>query len=219
MMKKQIAAAVLAVSVAGGVGTGVLANALTTNDPATASPASSSATPSTPPTTPATDQVGDGGVGTPDDLVLSPGAVGPVKVGMSKADALATGYFVADVKAPVEGCPDLPLVWKDAYVDAYDVQTLGNGEITSIGIRGDGVKTAKGIGVGSSLDEVRAQYPGEDVSETGYGQSGLRYFDAQDGGWIGFLFNEAPKTVTGTDQVTFVEVTKGSAPSLMRDGC
>jgi hypothetical protein len=191
MMKKQIAAVVLAVSVAGGVGVGVLANALATESPAAASP----------------------------KLVLAPGAVGPVKVGMSKADALKTGYFVADLKAPVEGCPAPPLGWKDEYTDTYDVQTLGNGEITSIGVRGEGVKTADGIGVGSTLDEVRAQYPDEEVAEAGYGQTGLRYFDRQDGGWIGFLFNAAPDDVTGADPVTFVEITKGAEPSLMRDGC
>ena len=41
----------------------------------------------------------------PANLVVVPGAVGPVRAGMSKADALKTGLFNADVPPPVEGCP------------------------------------------------------------------------------------------------------------------
>jgi hypothetical protein len=211
MMKKQIAALVLAGSVAGGIGAGVLANAATTHEPAVAAPTRSSATPP--------NVGGESGMPAPDVLDIAPGRVGPVKAGMSKAQALATGYFVADKPAPVEGCPVTPLAWKDEYVYTYDVQTLGNGEISSIGVRGRGVTTAQGIGVGSTYDEVEAAYPGESLLDAGYGQSGVRVFDRQDGGWIGFLFDAKPSAVKGTDPVTFVEVTKGSEPSLMRDGC
>lgn len=191
MMNKQIAGLVLAISVVGGIGTGVLANALTSEDPATTS--------------------------TP-KLTIAPGAVGPVKVGMSRADALATGYFEADVKASDEGCPDLPLAWKAGYADTFDVQTLRNGEIASIGIRGDDVVTAGGVGVGSTYAQVSGEYPDETVVEAGYGQSGLRFFDGA-GGWVGFLFDPAPDAIEDTDRVTFVEVTRGAEPSLMRDGC
>lgn len=202
MMKSQIAGIVLAASVVGGIGTGVLANALTDERPVTADPGPSVTTSAA-----------------PEGLTLAPGAVGPVKVGMSKQEALATGYFVADAVGPAEGCPVLPLTWKDAYVNTYDVYTLGNGEIASIGVRGDGVATEDGIGVGSTYDEVAAQYPDDKLVEAGYGQSGIRFLDGENGGWIGFLFDAAPDVIEGSDAVTFVEVTKGHEPSLMRDGC
>lgn len=206
MMKKQLAGIVLAVSVAGGAGTGVLAHALTSDKPSTPT-ATSTPTPTT------------AAPGAPREFVVSPGAVGPVKAGMSKTEALATGYFVDNLPAPVEGCPAPPLAWKDEYTDAFDVYTLGNGEITSIGIRSDEVKTAKGIGTGSTYDEVRAAYPDESLVEAGYGQSGIRVFDHEDGGWIGFLFNPTVAKIKNDSPVTFVEVTKGAEPGLMRDGC
>lgn len=195
MMNKQIAGLVLAVSVLGGVGAGALANALTSESP----------TPNR-------------AVGR-DELTLGPGVVGPIKAGMSKSEALATGYFVADVAGPAEGCLVLPLAWKDAYAETFDVHTLDNGEIVSIGVRGDSVTTDDGIGVGSTYDEVAALYPDESLVEAGYGQSGIRSFDRENGGWIGFLFDAPPSDIKRNAPVTFVEVTKGVEPSLMRDGC
>lgn len=195
MMNKQIAGLVLVVSVLGGVGVGALANALTSESPTTNRAASS------------------------DELTLGPGVVGPITAGMSKSEALATGYFVADVAGPAEGCLVLPLAWKDAYAETFDVHTLDNGEIVSIGVRGDSVTTGDGIGVGSTYDEVAAQYPDESLVEAGYGQSGLRFFDRENGGWIGFLFDAPPNDIERSAPVTFVEVTKGVEPSLMRDGC
>ena len=211
MMNKRIAALVLAGSIVGGIGAGVLVNAGTRDEPAAASPAPSSTTSSS--------EGGESGMAAPDELELAPGRVGPVRAGMSKGQALATGYFVADLPAPVEGCPVIPLAWKDEYVNTYDVYTLGNGEISSIGVRGRGVTTADGIGVGSTYDEVKAAYPDDTLLEAGYGQSGIKVFDRQDGGWIGFLFDATPEDITASDPVTFVEVTKGAEPSLMRDGC
>ena len=211
MMNKQIAALVLAGSIVGGIGAGVLVNAGTRDEPAAASPAPSRTTSSS--------AGGESGMAAPDELELAPGPVGPVRAGMSKAQALATGYFVADQPAPVEGCPVIPLAWKDEYVNTYDVYTLGNGEISSIGVRGRGVTTADGIGVGSSYEQVQAAYPDDTLLEAGYGQSGIKVFDRQDGGWIGFLFDAKPGAITASDPVTFVEVTKGAEPSLMRDGC
>lgn len=209
MMKKQVAALVLAVSIVGGVGAGVIANALISDSPSTAN----NAGPSEP------TGGGESGMDAPDQLTVVPGAVGPVKAGMSKKDALATGYFVADVPAPADGCPVRPLSWKDEYVNTYDVKTLGNGEISSIGIFGDGVLTDHGVGVGSTYDEVSAAYPDETLVEAGYIQAGLRVYDREDGGWVGFLFDTTPAKIKGSDKVTFMEVTQGGEPSLMRDGC
>jgi hypothetical protein len=208
-MKKQIAAVVLAVSVAGGVGSGVLANALTTKEPAAATAPEPT---TTAPTSVATPE-------TVDALELAPGSVGLVKVGMSKKDALATGMFDGDVASATDGCPVLPLMWKKAYTKALDVLTLGNGEITSIGVRGKQPRTAAGLGVGSTYAQVRAQVDEPTPIDAGYGQSGLFEYDGDNGGWIGYLFNPPADQLKDTDTVSFVEVTKGEQPSLMRDGC
>ncbi|MET0931358.1 MAG: hypothetical protein ABWX74_17690, partial [Aeromicrobium sp.] len=55
--------------------------------------------------------------------------------------------------------------------------------------------------------------------EAGYDQSGMFDFDDEDGGWIGYLFNATIDDLQDSDQVSFIEVTKGTQPSLMRDGC
>ena len=209
MMKKQIAALVLGVSVAGGVGTGVLANALTTETPAAGATGDKTTGTSTTTASPAS----------PSDLVLAPGRVGDVFVGMSKDAAMATGLFNADTPPAVDGCPVLPLTWKKAYADILDVQTLGNGEIASIGVRGKLIRTKDGLGIGSTYAEVRAAIEDRTPVEAGYDQSGLFEYDAEAGGWIGYLFNPPVTELKDSDPVTFVEVTKGAQPGLMRDGC
>ena len=213
MMKKQIAALVLGVSVAGGIGAGVLANALTTNTPAAAAndDKGTDKTIATPPTksTPATLK----------DMVISPGRLGDVRVGMSKKEALATGLFDADTPALVDGCPVEPLTWKEAYGDLIDVRTLGNGEISSIGIRDKAPRTEDGLGVGSTYAEVRAAIEDGKPVEAGYSQSGLYEYDPQTGGWVGYLFDATVDQLKDSDPVTFVEITKNAQPGLMRDGC
>jgi hypothetical protein len=222
MMKKQIAALVVAASVIGGVGVGVAADALTDDGPAAAArpDASSPSAPARGPSDESDANVGgESGMPAGDDLTLAPGSVGPVRAGMSKAEALATGYFVADVKAPAEGCPMRPLSWKDEYVNGYDVQTRPDGSITSIGIRGQGIETADGLQVGSALETVQATYPDAKLVEAGYDQSGILVHDTATGGWIGFLFDHPVAEAVGSDRVSFIEITQGAKPSLMRDGC
>ncbi|KQV76816.1 hypothetical protein ASC61_18435 [Aeromicrobium sp. Root344] len=213
MMKKQIAALVLGVSVAGGIGAGVLANALTTNTPAAAADDDKGTykTIATPPTRAAP--------ATLKDMVISPGRLGDVRIGMSKKEALATGLFDADTPPPVDGCPVLPLTWKKTYGDLVDVGTLGNGEISSIGIRDKAPRTEDGLGVGSTYGEVRAAIEDGKPVEAGYSQSGLYEYDPQTGGWIGYLFDATVDQLKDSDPVTFVEITKNAQPGLMRDGC
>lgn len=223
MMKKQIAALVLGVSVAGGVGAGVLANALTTKTPAAAATDDTgkdqAIKPSSTPTPDTATPDASATPASPSELIITPGAVGEVRVGMSQKAAMATGLFDADTPPPVEGCPVLPLTWKKAYADLLDVQTLGNGEIASIGIRGKVVRTKGGLGIGSTYAEVRAAIEDGDPVEAGYGQSGMFEYDPQTGGWIGYLFEPTVGELENADPVTFVEVTKGAQPGLMRDGC
>lgn len=153
-----------------------------------------------------------------DPAVLSPGRAGPVEVGMSKDAALATGFLDGDVPG-ADGCPDLPLAWKPALADTFDVQTLGNGEISSIGVRGTEPRTGAGLGVGSTADEVRRVVDEDTAQDAGFGQSGLFEYDDQTGRWIGYLFDASPDRLRGTDVVSFVELTKGVQPELVRSGC
>lgn len=229
MMKKQIAAAVLALSATGGIGTGYMVNswnddkpeAKPTTSPTLTKPTPTKASTSTTATTPAPSgkPASKPTVDAPvRNFEIAPGLIGPVRIGMSKQQALATGLFNADVKSEV--CGDVALLkWKSGYTGTFDVQTLGNGEITSIGVWRSGSRTQSGLGVGSTYAEIRAAIDDATAQEAGYGQSGVLNYDSTNGGWIGFLIDSPLDQLKGTDKVTFVEITKGAQPGLMRDGC
>lgn len=155
-------------------------------------------------------------------LELSPGAIGPVTVGMTKAEAEATGLF--DVDVTDDGCgTTAPLTWKAAY-QGVDVQTDPDGTVVSLGVRSaDGPRTSQGFGVGSTFGELLEVYGGElsAPEEAGYGQVGV--FVQDNDRWLGYLFGEA-ESIEALDnnmglKVTFVEATQGEKPGLMRDGC
>jgi hypothetical protein len=233
-MKQQIAAGILAVSMVGGVGTGVVAHQLNDgSDPEPKAKPSATATtkkadkPTSNKTAAPAPGTGGGGGSKKSEaprlplapvtaLRIIPGAVGPVQVGMSKQAAYATGYFDADVSVPACNRVD-DLVWRANYNDQLDVVTLDNGSVQAIGIRGAGPRTRSGLGVGSTYESVQGVLGDVPAEEAGYGQTGL--FVSEGNGWIGFLFNAAPDAVQPTDPVTFIEVTRGAKPGLMRDGC
>ncbi len=154
----------------------------------------------------------------PAKLVVVPGAVGPVRAGMSKADALKTGLFNADVPPPVEGCPPYPLQWKKKY-KGLDVLTRDDGSISSIGVTKGGPKTSKGIGYGSTLDDLTKAYPNlSPVVDAGFNQAGA--YEFTDTEFIGFLFGDATVSdIKGSSKITFIEVTVGDKPDLIRSGC
>jgi len=154
----------------------------------------------------------------PAKLVVVPGAVGPVRAGMSKADALKTGLFNADVPPPVEGCPPYPLKWKKKY-KGLDVLTRDDGSISSIGVTKGGPKTSQGIGYGSTLDDLLAAYPKlSPVVDAGFNQAGA--YEFTDTEFIGFLFGDATVSdIKGSSKITFIEVTVGDKPDLIRSGC
>lgn len=202
-MKSTAVLAIVAICAIGGAAAGVGARDLTP----TTTPVSNDTVAS--PRTPATLE----------ELTVATGKVGDASVGMSKSDALDTGMFDADVAPAAEGCQVAELAWKPPYSEALDVQTLGNGQIVSIGINRPGTTTDSGLGVGSTLAQVRAVVEDKNAETAGYGQSGLYTFDPEEGGWIGFLFAEKVSDLKASSPVTFMEVTRGARPDLMRDGC
>lgn len=219
-MRLKPAALVLVSALALGGVAGILVRGVQ-DDRATgdARPAASASTDPSPSASPSATPTPSTAPAAADPAVLSPGRAGPVEVGMSKQAALATGFLDADVPGATDGCPDRPLVWKPALADTFDVQTLGNGEISSIGVHGTGPRTAAGLGVGSTADEVRQVVDEDTAQDAGFGQSGLFEYDDQTGRWIGYLFDASPDRLKGTDVVSFVELTKGVQPELVRSGC
>lgn len=208
MKTTKFAGIVLAATLAGA---GVLTACGSSDEPATNVQPNASAP--TTDVTPVVDKTTE--PASPSDIVLSPGQAGPVKVGMTKAQVTASGLFETGTET-VEGC-DPALQWKAPFTEALDVYTLDNGSIASIGVRAAGPETADGIGIGSTLADVLAAYPGSKTVKAGYGQTGVLVNDGD--AWIGFLFDAELGDSEPTDTVSFIELTQGEKPSLMRDGC
>lgn len=234
VMQKKVAVTVLAGAVVLGVATGAVAGVMgreegTPSVRPTATPSSASPTPEEESPPAAGAPVAQGGgtetTSSPEppalvgvsQLLVTPGAVGPVTVGMTKQEALGTGYLLAPDPSSGDGCPAPALAWKDGYDGVLDVQASGNGDILSIGVRQQGPRTRSGYGIGTTWGELKAV--GEEPVEAGYGQTGVRVYDAANAGWIGFLFDTTVDQLSDADTVTFMEVTKGAQPDLMRDGC
>lgn len=236
MMQTRLALSLLGGAVALGVATGAVAAVVGGDDtaPSDTPRASASPSPSASPSkekdpepaasAPAPSGGGDQGVPeagpdllAPSALLITPGAVGPVRAGMTKAQALATGYVVADVPVPVDGCPVRPLSWRDEYAGIVDVLTSQAGDVVSIGVRQPGPRTRSGFGVGSTWGSLKAVT--SEPQEAGYGQTGAFVQESGDGSWIGFLIDTPVDQLTDDDVVTLVEVTRGDRPGLMRDGC
>lgn len=153
-----------------------------------------------------------------DELLVSPGRVGPVLAGMTKDEALATGLFDADVEVGGEECGrEEPLGWRTEYASTLDVLTTEDGTVVSLGVRGEQPRTSDGLGVGSTLRQVSKVYETAEMTEAGYGQTGVFVTDGEK--WLGFLFDADIDTITRKEKVLLVEVTQGTRPDLMRDGC
>lgn len=150
------------------------------------------------------------------DLTVVPGAVGPVAAGMTEKDALATGLLQSDVDLDDCGVK-VPLGWNPPFSSSLDVQTSDNGVVISVGVRGDQPRTTDGLGVGSTLADVSKVYETAELTGAGYGQTGIFVSDGEN--WLGFLFDADPTSIEPTETVSFMEVTSGTQPDLMRDGC
>ena len=155
-------------------------------------------------------------------LVVAPGRIGPVLVGMTIDEANATGLFQPRDTSKDEACKGAyaSIQWKAPNTDDLLVGTFEDGKdtkaITVMGIRGS-VKTSKGIGVGSTLGDLKAAYPDTKVEEsTALGSTAF----LRDGdNWLGLAFNETTDEIKNSSKVVFMEVTKGGKPDTYLDGC
>ncbi len=223
-MKQQIAAGILALSMVGGVGTGVVAHQLKpeSKEEPKAKPSATATTkkadkPKSTKTANAPAGTGGGGTKTSEpprmplapvgSLRIIPGAVGPVQVGMSKAGRLCDGLLRLRHLRPCVQPGRRPGRGGRATTTSSTSSTRDDGSVAAIGIRGGGPRTRSGLGVGSTYESVQGVLGDVAPEDAGYGQTGL--FVSEGAGWIGFLFNAKPDAVAPTDTVTFVEVTSG----------
>lgn len=153
--------------------------------------------------------------------IVKPGQIGKAVVGMTVAEAMATGEFNQDVDN--DPCEPVRLQPKGSWKSQYVV--FADTEITGMMVTGSRPRTAMGLGVGSTVREVREVY-GARISpprESGFEQWALfvKRGAGADRKWLGFLFGEAStdRKLRGRDTVTHMGVSVGKRPDLYLDGC
>ena len=151
-----------------------------------------------------------------EELVAAPGAIGPVQVGMTLDEADATGLFEPREVADDDPCKDEygPIQWKAPNTEALMVD-VEDDKVSRLGIR-DTVKTAKGIGVGSTLADVKAAYPDAKVEDSQALGSTIYRQDGEK--WLGFGFVETPDEIKDDSKLVFMEVAL-EKPSVYLSGC
>jgi hypothetical protein len=223
-VRVQVAAGIVAVALAGGVGAGAAVRGV--REPAAPRVAVSSTSAPTPTPTARTTKKAAPAPQQPvrtsaapqpkpqlqtlSSMKIGAGSIGPVAVGITSDAAVASGYFDDGVEACGGG-----LQWKTDYAAVLDVGVTG-GVVTSLGVRAPGPTTLSGLGVGSTYASVR-QVVGEGVVPEPVG-AGSGVFVADGAAWIGLLLDGAPDALTDTSTVTYVEVSRGARPDLVR-GC
>ncbi|QPZ37198.1 hypothetical protein [Paramicrobacterium chengjingii] len=153
---------------------------------------------------------------TPEAWAITETGIGPFEIGMRYADALtAPGADVSELcegvaQVTVSDAPDATM-WVMA--SEHDPEsTLAEISVSAPAdtvedIPG-GPETDKGIGLGASVDDMRATYPdARELDDTGVPDRVMYYVPADDGGGIIFT------ATRGGDTIWQISVTAGDAPS------
>ena len=133
----------------------------------------------------------------PDDAAswtISYEGIGPVAWGQSSDEARASlGDFT---EVPVEQCPELLVFESETLPNVWLVLDGDGVTIDQVVVTADSAdavsespKTAEGIGVGSTVDEVVAAYPDAEVEEVPVADT--RYSVTDGSGWINIVVRDA----------------------------
>lgn len=148
------------------------------------------------------------------DLVIAPGMLGEVEVGMSRAAWQRTGQLedgasVCAEKARWKGNPKGIVVITDDRATVRQILVSVRGPRTDHG----------GIGVGSTYGELRAAYPDlTPLVADGYDGASTYPPGEEDGRpYLGFLLGVPPAEVTDRTPITSIAVTGGEKASFQHD--
>lgn len=101
----------------------------------------------------------------PADLVLGPNGLGPLRIGMSRAEVLAAWGDDADPQAVASADPAQCDQFRPARAPQGVLVMIEDGRLTRISlIRGNPIRTDRSVGLGSTAAEVRAAYGGAATS-------------------------------------------------------
>lgn len=147
-----------------------------------------------------------------------PGAFGPVRAGTNIQQVVAAGYMERDPQRE-QACEGTFWKWRGQWAQGLDVVVGTNKRIMSLGMTRPGLETPEGISIGNSYAAVDNTYGDrlEGPVRMEYGQAGVFLRNGEN--WVGFGFDNEPGRLVDTSRVAFIEVSRGSRPGLLRDGC
>lgn len=154
---------------------------------------------------------------TSETWVVAPGRIGPVESGMTLEEAKATGAVEPTKgEAKDDVCPSPSLQWKAPNTTKLDLRDH-DGKIAVLGVRDAKFKTAQGVGVDSTWDELQTAYPGAKIEESPASGSLIYLKDGDK--WLAIAFNEQPADLESSSKVIYMEVELGEKPIAYPDGC
>ncbi|HUP99270.1 MAG TPA: hypothetical protein VM093_02305 [Aeromicrobium sp.] len=147
-----------------------------------------------------------------------PGAFEPVEAGVNIQEAMDTGFIEPD-RNREQPCPGLRWKWKGQLASGLDVIVDPDKQVVALGMSKDGLETPEGISIGNSYGALKKTYGNrlQGPVRMDYGQAGAFLRDGDR--WIGFGMDNEPGRLADSSRIAFIEVTRGTRPGLLRDGC